>query len=72
MSNKQPCSTHSSSRTTGNEPVEAIDPGGTRSTKPGQPDKTKPNAKEVVVEHHVSSGDRNTWRESRGPQPKAD
>lgn len=29
-----------SSRGTGNEPVEGIDPGGTRPTKPGNPDKS--------------------------------
>lgn len=72
MPEKQPDHDHTSSRTTGNEPIEGLDPGGSRSTKPGQPDKTKPNVKEAAVEHHVSTGDRNTWRESRSPQPKTD
>ena len=29
-------------RTTGNDPVEGLDPGGTHSTKPGNPDKSGP------------------------------
>ncbi len=44
---------HASERTTGNEPVEGLDPGGTHSTHPGKsgPDGTR------VVEEHVETGD---------------
>lgn len=45
-------------RTAGNDPVEGADPGGTRSTKPGNPDKSGP-AKPEKVEQKVVSGDRN-------------
>ncbi len=62
--------TQSSSRTTGNDPIEGVDPGGTRSTKPGQADKTAPKAAEPKVRHDVESGDRNPRREPRGPNPK--
>ena len=56
-----------SSRTTGDEPVEGVDPGGTRPTKPGQADKHSPEPKpgETKIEQHVESGDRNT----RPPRP---
>jgi hypothetical protein len=51
----------SSSRTTGNDPIEGIDPGGTRPTRPGNPDKTTGSSekKKPAVEQHVESGDRN-------------
>jgi hypothetical protein len=49
-----------SSRTTGNDPVEGIDPGGTRPTRPGNPDKTGgASEKKPTVEQQVESGDRN-------------
>lgn len=48
-----------SSRVTGNDPVEGVDPGGTRPTRPG---KMGPDGK-PVLEQTVESGDRNT-RES--------
>jgi hypothetical protein len=51
---------HSSSRTTGNDAIEGVDPGGTHSTKPGDPDKSSPSAKEPKIEQTVESGDRNT------------
>jgi hypothetical protein len=51
---------NSSSRTTGNDPVEGLDPGGTRPTRPGNPDKTGNGSGEnATVEQHVESGDRN-------------
>jgi hypothetical protein len=52
--------TEQSTRSTGNAPVEGIDPGGTRSTRPGNPDKTgaKPD-RPAKVEQNVESGDRN-------------
>ncbi len=49
-----------SDHTTGNDPVEGLDPGGTHSTKPGNADKSgpaKPNA--VREEQKVVSGDQN-------------
>jgi hypothetical protein len=63
---------HESSRTTGNEPIEAIDPGGTRSTKPGKRNLDKPDNQEAKMRQRVTSGDRNTWREPRGPNPQSD
>ena len=50
-----------STRSTGNEPVEGIDPGGTRPTKPGNPDKSgaKPKVEAPKVEQNVQTGDRN-------------
>jgi len=46
-----------STRTTGNDPA---DPGGTHSTKPGNPDKKGPARPAKVGEgQHVVSGDRN-------------
>jgi len=53
-----------SNRTTGNDPVEGADPGGTRSTKPGNPDKSGPAKPEHVRDgQQVVSGDRNNGRE---------
>lgn len=59
-----------STATAGNDPIEGADPGGTRSTHPGQRDKNTPKQSDTKVEQHVQSGDRNTQRESRSPPPK--
>jgi hypothetical protein len=51
------------SPTTGNDPVDGLDPGGTRSTKPGNPDKSgtaKPE--QARKKQPVVSGDRNAGR----------
>ena len=49
-----------STRTTGNDPVEGIDPGGTRPTKPGNPDKSGPaKPGNVRKEQTVTDGDTN-------------
>ena len=51
-------------RTTGNDKIEGVDPGGTHSTRPGNPDKSgapRPGA----VTQDVVSGDRN------GDKPEA-
>ncbi len=48
-------------RTTGNDAIAGVDPGGTRSTKPGNADKKGP-ARPGAVEQHVASGDRNGGR----------
>ncbi len=50
----------SSSKTTGGDPVSGVDPGGTRSTKPGNPDKTAAKPEGAKSEQAVVSGDRNT------------
>jgi hypothetical protein len=60
---------HSSTQTTGGDPIEGVDPGGTRSTRPGQADKTDASKPGPKVEQRVESGDRNPKRESRTPQP---
>ena len=53
-----------STRTTGNDPVEGVDPGGTRPTRPGHPGKDGAPATEQTVE----SGDRNPrTSETDGP-----
>ncbi len=55
-----------STHTTGNDPVEGIDPGGTRPTKPGNPDKSgvaKPS--EVRKDQTVVSGDQNEPEDKR-------
>lgn len=47
-------------RTTGNDPVEGVDPGGTRPTKPGNPDKggsSRPD--KVRADQTVTTGDQN-------------
>ena len=49
---------HTSTRTTGGDPVAGADPGGTRSTKPG----TSKGGAERQTEQHVISGDRNAGR----------
>jgi hypothetical protein len=52
-----------STRTTGGDPAEGADPGGTRSTKPGNPDKSGPARPERVSENQkIVSGDRNAGR----------
>lgn len=43
-----------STHTTGNEPVEGIDPGGTHPTRPG-----KASGNSRTMEQHVESGDQN-------------
>ncbi len=48
-------------RGTGNDPVEGADPGGTHSTRPGNPDKSGPS-QPGQVEQTVTSGDRNAGR----------
>lgn len=59
-------------RTAGNDPVEGADPGGTHSTKPGNPDKRGP-AKPGRVEQDVVSGDRNDGVDpGRDPQKHPD
>ncbi len=58
--------TQPSTRTTGNDPLEGIDPGGTRPTKPGNPDKSgaaKP--KDVGAEQTIVSGDQNNPADER-------
>lgn len=50
---------HRSTRTTGNDPTAGADPGGTRSTYPGQRDKHGPKAQDPELDQRVSSGDRN-------------
>jgi hypothetical protein len=57
-----------STRTTGNDPVDGADPRGTRSTKPSNRDKSRPRQKEPTTTQSVVSGDRNTWAESRSPR----
>jgi len=60
-----------STRITGNEPAEAADPGGTRPTRPGNPDKSGPPIPRRVTEgQKIVSGDRNTGRE-RAIDPKS-
>ena len=47
-------------RGTGNDPLEGVDPGGTRPTKPGNPDKSGPaRPSEVSKEETIVSGDQN-------------
>ena len=49
-----------SDHTTGDDPAEGVDPGGTHSTRPGNPDKSGPtDPKAVRKEQHVVSGDQN-------------
>ena len=56
----------SSNRTTGNDPVEGIDPGGTRPTKPGNPDKSGPARPDAVRdEQKIVSGDENQPKSER-------
>lgn len=55
-----------SSRTTGNDPVDGLDPGGTRSTRPGA---REPGADKPSLEHPTQSGDEND-DPKRQPQPR--
>ena len=71
MATKRKTITHEASRTTGNEPVEAVDPGGTRSKKAGQRAE-QPDGQEPKARQRVTSGDRNTWREPRSANPETD
>ena len=57
---------HSSTRTTGNDPVAGADPGGTHSTHPGQRDKSVEKQADPKVKQEFGSGDRNPVRETRG------
>ena len=58
--------TASSTHGTGNDPLEGVDPGGTRSTKPGNPDKSGPaKPGEVAKEQTVVSGDQNDPADER-------
>ena len=66
---ENPKFTQTSSRTAGGDPIEGVDPGGTRSTKPGQRDKSAAKDQDAKTEHTVTSGDRNPYRESRGSIP---
>ena len=55
-----------SNRTTGNDPLEGVDPGGTRPTKPGNPDKSGPaKPEEVSKEQTVVSGNQNAPADKR-------
>ena len=47
--------------TTGNDPLDGVDPGGTHSTRPGNPDKSGPSVP-ARVEQSAVSGDRNAGR----------
>ena len=59
--------TEPSTRTTGNDPIEGVDPGGTRPTRPGNPDKQGPEKPaNVSKEQTVVSGDRNQPQAERG------
>ena len=58
-------------RTTGNDPIEGADPGGTHSTKPGNPDKSGA-ARPGAVTQDVVSGDRNAGRpDELGREPQS-
>ncbi len=50
-----------STRGTGNDPIEGADPGGTHSTKPGNPDKSGA-AQPTAVKQTIVSGDANAGR----------
>ena len=55
-----------STRTTGNDPLAGVDPGGTRPTKPGNPDKSGPaKPMEVGKEQTIVSGDENEPADKR-------
>ncbi len=60
-----------STATTGNDPVEGLDPGGTHSTKPGNPDKSGPSKPaEVRREQSVVSGDQDDRIGDKAPAAK--
>ncbi len=55
-----------STRGTGNDPLEGVDPGGTRPTKPGNPDKTgSAKPEEVSRDQTIVSGDENQPADKR-------
>ena len=57
-----------STHTTGNDPIEGIDPGGTRPTKPGNRNKSGPaDPSAVSHEQTVTTGDTN--QSSSAPKP---
>lgn len=58
-----------STQTTGGDPIEGVDPGGTRSTKPGQANKAEDKAAAPASPQTNASGDRNPYRESRTAPP---
>jgi hypothetical protein len=65
MVDERPTHRNVSSRTTGNEPVEEIDPGGTRPTVA-----KRRQSGEQQVQHTVTSGNRNLGRKSQDPKPR--
>jgi hypothetical protein len=72
MSNDAKPREHASTRTTGGDSIEGVDPGGTRSTKPGQADKSAPKARAQKADQIVTTGNRNDMNGSRqaGPDQK--
>jgi hypothetical protein len=55
-----------STRTTGGDPAEGADPGGTRSTKPGNPDKSGASKPADVADgQKIKSGDQNEDKADR-------
>ncbi len=62
---ERPNLTQKSTRTTGNVPVDEIDPGGTRPKK-----KVGGDADTKTVDYKISTGDRRMMGKSHGPQPK--
>ena len=58
--------TNPSTRTTGNDPIEGVDPGGTRPTKPGNPDTSGEAKPENVSKQQTAvSGDQNQPADER-------
>jgi hypothetical protein len=66
MVNERPTHRHVSSRTTGNKPVEGIDPGGTRPTAAKRRQSGERGVQQV--EHTVTSGDRNMRPQNPKPE----
>ena len=58
----------SSAHTTGNDPIDGVDAGGTRSTKPGNSDKSQPRQQNPRVSQTIVSGGRNNSVEGRTPR----
>lgn len=56
-----------STRGTGNDPLDGVDPGGTRPTSAARRGK-----KPVEIEEKVQSGDRNTLNDSQGTPADSD
>ena len=69
MSNSTTAADHASTRTTGNDSIEGVDPGGTRSTKPGQADKSAPKSGNPKAVQHINTGNRNDMDDSRQVDP---